>query len=492
MTSSRRTTLLWAVALVLVLTPAALTPIRNYDFFWHLATGRWIVEHRALPLTDPFAVASDRAPWINGEWLFEVLLYACGSIAVVSWLKAIGVGALFAFLFVQSSRHTGRIIALALTLLAFAGAMPTLDARPATMGAALLALALVLLEHHDGRFDVAFVVLTVFWINVHPTALLAPALALLYRRVHWLPIASGLSLLLNPHGIGGVLAPVRLTLFATSGTFVNAEWLPSSPAIFPLLYAGIVLGVAVLAMSRRSLAHAVAFALLAYLAVAHVRNQSLFFVALPMLLSSEIGALAGEGRIRLTPSVEIASCALALLAYGWVLWFFEQRPGVAAHRFPAAAAARLAGSRLEGNVYNPDQFGGFLIWTFYPQRRVLTDGRNELYHTYVDEYASARLDSRAWRALLTKYRIALAIDEYRAPLEVVDPRSRRSQLVPASLAYWPKREWALIGYDDVGMVFARRSAFSAERIAKLEIEGMRPDAARQRPKATTAQGPPRP
>ena len=24
-------------------------PIRSYDYFWHLATGRWIVEHHALP-----------------------------------------------------------------------------------------------------------------------------------------------------------------------------------------------------------------------------------------------------------------------------------------------------------------------------------------------------------------------------------------------------------------------------------------------------------
>ena len=55
---------------------AAVAPVRNYDSFWHLATGRWIVEHRALPLQDPFAVASDRTEWINGEWLFETVAYA--------------------------------------------------------------------------------------------------------------------------------------------------------------------------------------------------------------------------------------------------------------------------------------------------------------------------------------------------------------------------------------------------------------------------------
>ena len=54
---------------------AATGAIRSYDLFWQLATGRWIVEHRALPLTDPFALASEQREWIDGEWLYEVVLY---------------------------------------------------------------------------------------------------------------------------------------------------------------------------------------------------------------------------------------------------------------------------------------------------------------------------------------------------------------------------------------------------------------------------------
>ena len=44
--------------------------------FWHLAAGRWIVEHHAIPTTDPLAIASVKTPWINGEWLYEAVLYA--------------------------------------------------------------------------------------------------------------------------------------------------------------------------------------------------------------------------------------------------------------------------------------------------------------------------------------------------------------------------------------------------------------------------------
>ncbi|HKO54361.1 MAG TPA: hypothetical protein VJ276_00705, partial [Thermoanaerobaculia bacterium] len=77
------------VALALLFTLAAVGPIRNYDFFWHLATGRWIAEHRALPETDPFAVASEQRPWINGEWAFEVLLYGVYEVVGLTGLSIV-------------------------------------------------------------------------------------------------------------------------------------------------------------------------------------------------------------------------------------------------------------------------------------------------------------------------------------------------------------------------------------------------------------------
>jgi hypothetical protein len=33
------------------------------DTYWHLATGRWIVEHAAVPKTDPFSHSMPGAPW---------------------------------------------------------------------------------------------------------------------------------------------------------------------------------------------------------------------------------------------------------------------------------------------------------------------------------------------------------------------------------------------------------------------------------------------
>jgi hypothetical protein len=460
-----RPVILLALALLVVLAPAALLPISSYDFFWHLATGRWITEHHALPLTDPFAIASDPAPWINGEWLFQVALYAIRSPEWIGRLRALCVAAMFALGFMAASKKSDWPVALALTGFAFAGAYDRLDARPSTAAAALLVIGLALLER---ELDVAYVVLTIVWINVHPSALLAPLLALIVRRVHWLPVASALALLVNPFGWNGVIAPLRLTAFARGGTFVNAEWLASPAAVFPLLYITVLVGVIAFLASRQELWRFVVFALLAYLAIAHVRNQGLYFAALPMLVAPMVPRTWSHRAVAL----------LAVLPIGWAYANGPHVAGIAAHRFPVVATEVIHGENLKGNIYNPDQFGGYLIWTFYPQRRALTDGRNELYHAFIDEYAKARLDSRAWHALLAKYRIDLAVDEYRPPLDVVNPMNGQHQQAPASLAYWPRRDWALIGYDDVAMVFARRGAFAPETISRLEVKGVVPDAAR--------------
>src|ERR1700730_15035927 len=96
-----------AIALLLLIAIAAVGPIRSYDFFWHLATGRWIVEHRALPVYDPFTLAAADVPWINGEWLYQVVLYAVQSVVGLRgllWVNALFVAAIFLVGFWFSAR----------------------------------------------------------------------------------------------------------------------------------------------------------------------------------------------------------------------------------------------------------------------------------------------------------------------------------------------------------------------------------------------------
>lgn len=43
------------------------------DLLWHLAAGRWILQHHAVPRTDPFSWLAGPTPWINLEWGWDLL-----------------------------------------------------------------------------------------------------------------------------------------------------------------------------------------------------------------------------------------------------------------------------------------------------------------------------------------------------------------------------------------------------------------------------------
>ncbi|HSY50355.1 MAG TPA: hypothetical protein VLC46_16200 [Thermoanaerobaculia bacterium] len=468
-----------AAILFALVAVAAVGPIRSYDYFWNLTAGRWIVEHHAIPLFDPLAVASAHIPWINGEWLYQIVLYALhgiagdGGISIVSALLA---AAIFTTGFVFASREQEIGVALFVAAIAFAGASDRLGVRPAAAAALLIVVALGLLGSRLRLtpLTIAYACLTIVWINVHPSALLAPVLAMITMLIdvrRWVvAAASAAALLVNPFGWNAIIAPLRLTSAVRSGAFVNTEWLPSSFAFFPLLFVAMAVAVLLFIVAHDKRANAwrfVTFAILAALAYRYVRNQGLYFAALPLLIPP-------LGKVPRRISAILAVCTLLPLV--WVFRHDVHRLGADDVRFPIRAAAALQSYQLGGNIYNADQFGGLLEWTFYPARRALTDGRNELFRGFIAEDAIAHHDSRTWHALIAKYGAVLAVDDYQGEkIEVVDMASGERRRLPASLVRYRRHDWALIAFDDAAMVFARRDAFPPARLAPIEYHFLVPD-----------------
>jgi hypothetical protein len=71
----------WAQAMVLTAlysVPALLCVNRAFvadaDIWWHLRTAEWIVQHGAVPHTDPFSSFGAGKPWAAYSWLYELLM----------------------------------------------------------------------------------------------------------------------------------------------------------------------------------------------------------------------------------------------------------------------------------------------------------------------------------------------------------------------------------------------------------------------------------
>lgn len=62
-------------AIALVALRPLLTPIPPHDFWWHLATGRLIVETGSIPDIDQFSYTQAGQPFYNQSWLAQLLMY---------------------------------------------------------------------------------------------------------------------------------------------------------------------------------------------------------------------------------------------------------------------------------------------------------------------------------------------------------------------------------------------------------------------------------
>ena len=75
MRTSPRTTNVFLAVLFLGLFAMAARNVTDPDVWWHLKTGQFIAEHKAVPHTDPFSYTRAGEPWVAHEWLSELLLY---------------------------------------------------------------------------------------------------------------------------------------------------------------------------------------------------------------------------------------------------------------------------------------------------------------------------------------------------------------------------------------------------------------------------------
>ena len=100
--STRR---LFVAILFIALFVLATREIADPDFWWHLSTGKYILETRSVPRVDVFSGTVAGQPWVAHEWLSEVFIYAIFTLgsfpALILTFSAI-ITLAFAFVYVRS------------------------------------------------------------------------------------------------------------------------------------------------------------------------------------------------------------------------------------------------------------------------------------------------------------------------------------------------------------------------------------------------------
>jgi hypothetical protein len=389
----------WVYALVLINGGQLLN---DSDTYWQIATGKWIIDHNALPHVDIYSFTKPGEPWISSSWLAQVL-YA-ESYELAGWtgpvvLAATSIAAAFALLVFILSRRISSTYAI---LIAFAALLLSANhflARPHVLAwPVMVAWVSGLVSASDRRQAPSFWLLPLIavWANLHGGFLFGLALVAPFAfdavwnaeasqrkplALRW--IAFGIGALAaccaTPYGWGSILAS-RKILELGDLLHIIYEWMPADfsrlstfEGCVLLLIAGTLYRGIKLSPPRIILVLG-----LLQMALSHVRNIEIFALLMPLVLltpvSSQLG-LQADRFVRI--AFPIASAATLAAIIGVSTWAFaaNRKFSPAANQSPAAAVDVLK-DRNARRILNDLPFGGYLISRELP---VFIDGRAELY-----------------------------------------------------------------------------------------------------------------
>lgn len=143
------------------------------------------------------------------------------------------------------------------------------------------------------------------------------------------------------------------------------------------------------------------------------------------------------------------------------------KSGIRGNKYPEGAAQFLKENRIAGNMFNPYVWGGYLMWTLYPDYKVFVDGRGLIPEVFFQEVRVLEASQKPvegipeWKAILNAYKVNFIVT-----FSVGNFTGRLIPLIPALLN---DQEWHLVYMDNISLIFARGSTENSEFINRFGI-----------------------
>ncbi len=473
MGGEQRQTTLWAALTALLLVALFLTPIRNLDLWWHLDSGRWMLEHGQYLDREVRSFSMAGAPWPNFSWLFQVVVALVQQLTG-DWGLLVLKGAVWWSIFFLLFRAIGqRAVPLSwlLPVALFAWQLtPIMHLRPHLFEGLFLAATLLLLQRPRNRATFWLsALLILLWANSHASVVVgATALG-----VNWLlgprfdfpgwkvlrqrlpgAVLLGALVFVTPNGLG-----ILDVLFGhAQADYIAAyirEWEPSK-LLPPFMFVTLAAVPLVLLLRRRLLSPGEVVLIAVFLVLASSNKRFLFELA--VVLIRPAGVLIGQGLEKLGATHPQAAGrhgwrigALALVAvlmayappWAWVEHRASDYP-VMLRQYPhvSLAALRPALNRERPlRVWNTYGWGGWLGWAGRDGLKIYIDGRTPTVFTeeLMLQASLAKHRPRMLRALLDAWKVDAVVVRRtpRPPLSPQDP------------------QWRLVAYDDDELAYLR-------------------------------------
>jgi hypothetical protein len=443
---------------------AGLQPALGEDLWWLLAAGRYIMQHHTIPARDVFSYTADGAPWVNQEWLTQVLYYG-----LYRWVGGDGlalfkiglVASLFGLVgWVSARRAESTLLGACATVGAasFIGSFLDLRAQLFTFVGTIVLIALLDAYRRGARprLLLAIPCVLLLWVNLHYGFIFGLGLLALYAagetlkavlslpenpmalaRVRWLWVVLGLAFLAslgNPEGVRALAFPFRIIGEGDAWRQI-IEWRPprlvKEGALAPFGYWLVVqammafaaLWAARLRLDVTDLALA---AVTLEMALGARRFIPLFVVVSTPLLARNAAlvvrrlfgpaATALQSRVGAVLAATVAGVGLVVATRATVAQARTTSVGglfaglTYASQYPADAVAFLERNAVPGRLYNFYSWGGYLLY-WMPERKVFMDGRAHAVYPTSLFLENVRVEGATpgWEAVLDQHGVDLVL-----------------------------------------------------------------------------------
>ncbi|MBI5597467.1 MAG: hypothetical protein HY928_15365 [Elusimicrobia bacterium] len=453
--------------------PLILAPVSNPDLFWHLNAARRMLAEGRIPRDEAFSYTRLGTPWVDFEWLFQLVVLGAETAAGPAglWALKAALWAAAAALVEAAGRASGGAARGRLLLIFWcAASLGRAELKPELFSVVFFLAFWVLLELQEregsavppaGAAAAGSSLLFALWANLHGGWALGLALLGIYaalgpraaRPARIAALAAGAAAtFLNPYGWRVWAVMMEHARFASVMAARILEWGPLSPLnpfhVPQILLLAAAAASSVVAMRAGRLPRRPLAALAVVLGAAGASHSRLMAFAAPAAGLLLVEGLEGS-RWTLRTGALGAAVFVGAYGWGWAARFKTQDLSL----YPVSAGDFIARERevfRRRRVYNEWGWGGYIARRFGDDIRVFMDGRY-LFHPLLAESAAAERTPEDWAVFLDRWSVDWVL--------IRD--------LPSADRYFAPRDWALIHRDGTARVYVRRAAFPAPWLSRL-------------------------
>lgn len=473
--------LVWAIHLV--------KPLLDPDFYWHLKTGCWIWDHRALPTFDPFSIPPQPEDphrtrfMLTSYWLFQLMLCA--------FYKIAGFGGILVFRFILATiliavfyRFTVEKKAIT-ALVAGIGITQILDMffpeRPQFISFVCCALLLSLIfthlaERRKGLLSlmVPLCLTMLLWANTHGGFLLGDLLLLYillaetFKFIHpkleplsgreYLNLAISISSavlisILNPNHI---FSFEMMRSYAEASSIIHTSTLENSNlyelyklsgGTDPIIAICTYLFTLIIVFNSRDRANITWIGLLlflGYMGLQHFRYYAFFLISAILFTIRHFDATVIEKKPKYVIIILfIIFVTLSLSRTPHNLKRISQYGLIPTAYFPVKVCDYLVDHGIKGNVFTTLNWGGYVLWRVSPQLKIFIDGRH--------------LDpARSWEYFFYFNNLKTLFDKYNIRVVILPTYDAPNKPSEAARKLEADPGWQLVNQNNNGSLFVRK------------------------------------